>query len=186
MFCWISILHGLAASHVLCPFCWALGSAVILKGTFSSFHPFRCYCSSQVIFVVQLEFHVGFLPVFVLFLTFFCCLLPTAMTSSLPMAEFFHCCVPCERKPGELTLSEGLCSVGACSHLTLTELSHFPSCCWPRQELPVFLWSDIAQVCLLAKEPCVSETAASSAFPQSHSFRTLIHLFMWKSMQLGS
>lgn len=105
-----------AASHVLCPCCWALSSAVILKGTFSSFHPFRCNCSSQVIFVVQLGLHMGFLPVFVLFVTFFCCPLTTAMTSTLPMAEFFHCSVPCESKPGEVTVSKGLCSVGACSH----------------------------------------------------------------------
>lgn len=177
----------IASSHVLCPCCWALSSAVVLKGTFISFHPFRCNCSSQVIFVVQLGLHMGFLPVFVLFVTFFCCPLTTAMTSTLPMAEFFHCSVPCESKPGEVTVSKGLCSVGVCSHqwvmltcLTLIQLSRFPSCCWPRQELYVFLWSDIAQVCLLAKEPCVCGTAASSAFPQSCSFRTFIHLFMWK------
>lgn len=47
---------------------------------------------------------MGFLPVFVLFVTFLCCSHTSAMTSTLPMAEFLHCSILCKSKPG------------ACSH----------------------------------------------------------------------
>lgn len=59
---------------------------------------------------------MSLLPVFVLFVIFFCCPQTTAMTSTLPMAEFLLCSILCESKPGEVILSKGLCSVGACSH----------------------------------------------------------------------
>lgn len=142
-----------AASLVLCPCCWALSSAVILKGTFSSFHPFRCHCSSQVIFVIQLGLHMGFLlslcylshfspvpwplpwhPLF-LWLNFSIALLHVKASQvklHCPKASVLW--VPAPISQWHL-------------YHTLINLSRFPSsCCCLRQEPHVFLWSDIAQV----------------------------------------
>lgn len=177
----------IAASHVLCPCCWALSSAMILKGTFSSFHPFRCYYSSQVIFVVQLELQMSFLPVFSSFLlvllSHFSAVLRPLPWHPLFLWLNFSIALLCVKASQVKLHCPKASVVWVPAPIPHSKLSDFPFHClpsWPRQDLHVSLWSDSAQVCLLAKEPCVCETAASSALPQSHSFRTFIHLFMWE------
>lgn len=49
---------------------------------------------------------MGFVPVFLLFVTFFCCPQITAMTSTLPIAEFFLCSVHVKASQVELQCPE--------------------------------------------------------------------------------
>lgn len=125
---------------------WALGSAMILKGTFSSFHPVRCYCSSEMILGFSVTASHGYSSCLFAICHIFLLSSDHCHDIPSPIAEFFLCSVPCESKPGGVTLSRGLCWVPALISERCSLVSH------TQQALTFPLLLLLAQ----AGTPCVS------------------------------